>query len=256
MAWIVSMARRIFGRRQGKTELVGNGESELRSQQLAAANALVDKLRQVQSSASGSAAAAVDPALAGAFVIQSRMLYGLDRFADALPSAIEGIEIYRRLAAAGRADAQTHLADALQLVSLVLGNLDRYEESLLAAEESIAIFRQLAAANSLNAKPAALADTLVLRGKILANLDRFEEALTATDEGLDLWRGLAKADPAAHSDALADTLSLRGAILTALDRPGDARAAVEEAMEVLQLRVDAAQLSAETAVRDFLNDLP
>jgi tetratricopeptide (TPR) repeat protein len=243
--------RRIFGRKQDKAERASNAARELQVEQVAKVNAAVDRLRQVQLRApDASTAASIDPFLAEVLVKQSRMLFGFDRFADALPCAVESVGVYRQLAESGQATAEANLATALHLVSAIQAKLGRSEEALLAADGSIEIFRRLTAADPVSIKPDALASILVLRGQILAGLGRFEDALTANDEGLDTLRGLAGAGPGGHGDLVA-TLGIRHSILVGLGRLDEAQAADEEAKAILRML----RRRAEAAVKETLDSL-
>jgi tetratricopeptide (TPR) repeat protein len=175
--------------------------------------------------------AAYEPGLARSLSNLGIWLSAAGRRGEALASAEEAVEIYRRLAADNPAAYEPDLARSLSNLGAQLSEAGRRAEALTATEEAVEICRRLAADNPAAYEPD-LATSLSNLGAELSAAGRRAQALAAEQEAVEIRRRLAADSPAAYEPHLARSLSNLGIWLSAAGRGGEALAAAEGAVEI------------------------
>jgi hypothetical protein len=157
------------------------------------------------------------------------------RHVEAVAAAEESITLYRRLIAAGRAEATGHnhvtigrLGKALETLATAQAALGRFVEAATAGAEAVQCYRTMARADP-ELDRCALAICLNNLSNWLAPQNRADEAVAASREAVALLRPLAEAEPQRHGPHLAVALDTLGNRLLEADLPDEAFAASREA---------------------------
>lgn len=167
--------------------------------------------------------------------------------AEAIATADQAIEIYRRLAADNPFSYQPNLATVLTTQSDYLAETGQSRQALQAATEAVDISENLTRFAPDTFLPG-LAMALSSLSNRLAETSQREQALAAAERAVVIRRQLADADPTAHTYDLARSLSNLSNRLADLGRHQDALGAIEEAVTLCR------QL-AETDLDSFLPSL-
>jgi hypothetical protein len=157
---------------------------------------------------------------------------------DAVTSAEEAAELYRRLAQANPAIYLADFVASLNNVGAFLSGLGRREEALALAQEATAICHRLIDVNPADYAPN-LALSLNNLSTFLSNLGRHDEALVPAEKASALYRWLADANSAAYLPNLAASLENVGGRLSSLGRHDEALASAEEASALYRRLTDA-----------------
>ncbi|MFF4359242.1 hypothetical protein [Streptomyces sp. NPDC001604] len=163
--------------------------------------------------------------------LRAQALMGLGRYEEALESAREAVESYRRVPAPGRRDRVLgNLPGALRTHAFVLGRLHRTRESVAVYEECATLLRAMPVRESAHVQLVRPRVLVELVGGLRA-LGRYEQALAVGPEAREAVHG-----PLLWS-APEIVLALRAQLLgdlagceSAVGRPKDARATAEEAV--------------------------
>lgn len=158
-------------------------------------------------------------------------LSDLGRREEALATAHEAAELYRRLAATQPETFAPGLAASTSNLASLLSDLGRREEALAAAQESIGIRRGLAAANPEEFAPN-LANALNNLAFCLGDLGRREEALATVQEAMEIQLRLAAVRPEDFTPDLAMSFANLASHLRNLGRREEALEAAQEAVEL------------------------
>lgn len=167
--------------------------------------------------------------LAEALSRLSNRLGDVGRDAEALETAAEAVEIFRRTPAPDAEGWRSDLATMLSNLSNRLDVAGRHVEGLAAIQEAVQIRRELVATGS--EQPHNLAMGLHNMSHRLADLGRHEEALSTVEEAVEMCRGLAKQDPARLAE-LAFALASLSIQLAELGRHEEALSTVQEATAI------------------------
>ena len=124
----------------------------------------------------------------------SAALSNLDRYAEALCYAQDGVKMYREMAKERRDAFTPEFATSLDNLVKLLLELHRYDAALLPAREVVAIRRELARAHS-EVFSHRLAMSLGSLAKVLWALGRREEANSCAKEAVELARAHPSASP-------------------------------------------------------------
>ncbi|MBZ9644612.1 tetratricopeptide repeat protein, partial [Streptomyces sp. PSKA30] len=177
--------------------------------------------------------AVYEPHLANSLSNLSIHLSRAGRHAEAVTTAEEAVEIYRRLAADIPAAYEALFAGSLHTLSIRFSEAGLHAEALTAAEEAVEILRRLVAGDPA-AHEADLAHSLSHLGAQLSEAGRQDEGLTAAEEAVEILRRLVAGNPAAHEPRLAGSLSNLGLHLSQAGLHAEALTAAEEAVEILR----------------------
>ncbi len=150
------------------------------------------------------------------------------RHSEALATADQAIEVYRRLAADSPA-YRPDLSTALAAQSDHLAETGRSSRALEVAHEAVDI-AESAARSDPYAFRLVLAMALSTLSNRLADLGRHREALSAVTEAITLSRQIAEMNPDAILPGLATMLNNQGTALRETGRPAEAVHALEEAV--------------------------
>jgi excisionase family DNA binding protein len=105
------------------------------------------------------------------------------RLDEALATAQEAVQVYKRLAAANPAAHEANLAKALNNLGNRLSDVGRLDEALATAQEAVQVYKRLAAANPAAREPSLAMVLYDLEGSLAAQ--RRAEADSARDERTD-----------------------------------------------------------------------
>jgi hypothetical protein len=136
-------------------------------------------------------------------VILGALLCRLGRSAEGLPTAEEGVAIYRELAVAKPDPYRAELATSLSILGDMLSESGRSAEAVSMTEEEIAIHRELAIANPYRYLPR-LASSLTDLSTMLYKIRRSAEARSAIEESEAIDRQLVAVLPDHNRARLAD----------------------------------------------------
>ncbi|MFW9890197.1 MAG: tetratricopeptide repeat protein, partial [Candidatus Thorarchaeota archaeon] len=167
-------------------------------------------------------------------LLKGRVLYGLDRIAEAENSFRVALDLYRRLSATTRGSKEytSGVAGTLARLGDLLRWIDRPSESETAFLESIAVYRQLTTKDPEYLKD--VAETLCSLTFLLLSRHRENEAEDAVNEAMQIYGQFAAAgqDPDMALSGNASTLIISGRLLGLQDRLSEAEAAFRKAIEI------------------------
>ncbi|WP_328972287.1 tetratricopeptide repeat-containing protein kinase family protein [Streptomyces sp. NBC_00239] len=155
------------------------------------------------------------------------------RSEESLAAILEGVSLYRELAARDPAVYRSGLATALDTLANRLGGLGRHADGLATATEAVALYRQLADEDRARFQWG-LARSLNNLANRLGAAGRADEALAAATEAVHLYREQARRDPEEVRPELASVLSNIAVRLGVLGREEEASAALDEAIGIRQ----------------------
>ncbi|TFK24768.1 hypothetical protein FA15DRAFT_669240 [Coprinopsis marcescibilis] len=172
------------------------------------------------------------PALGSLLLLQSLLLYRLERHEESHQVDLDAIDAFRGLQISQPGKFRTHLAMSLSWTAENLMCQSRFEEALSYIQESIEHRRSLA-----NHDPdkygEPLARTLIDYGFCLAQVGRAAEAVSTGEEAVEIHRRLAAKDPSRFKESLSDSLYWLAWCMSTCDRHADA---VPLSLESLEIR--------------------
>lgn len=164
------------------------------------------------------------------------------RFAEAMATAAEAVDICRKLAEERPETSLPLLAASLNNLGNVQGELGQHEAALASMQEVVNIRRKLLEEHPETFLPN-LAASLHNLGIWQSSLDSHEAALASTQEAVDIRRKLAEQRPDAFLPDLAGSLANLGIQQSAL---GQREAALSSAQEAVGIRRKLAEQRPET----------
>ena len=164
-------------------------------------------------------------------------LSAVGRCDEALDTALEAIEIYRKLADERTDVFEPYLAAVLINLAATLSDVGRRDEAADTAREAVDICRKLANERPVTFEPF-LAGSLTNLGNILSDVGRRNEALDTAQKAVEIYRKLADERPDAFGSNLAMSLSNLAARLGDVGRRDEAVDTAREANDISRKLAD------------------
>lgn len=192
------------------------------------ARKLVARRRERAESAEGRAS------LARSLRMRANLLSEVGRYAEAIVTGREGVELCRTLTVGGDHLGRAALARALRDLAVDLSRLGRREEALVADREAALHYRFMVEMDPDDFE-FELTGSLDNLSTSLADVGDHDGALAASEEAIAGFRRLAEKDPTSYLPYLARGLSNLSVRLAAASRMASAIGAIEESIEVLRV---------------------